>query len=154
MILNAPNIEELRRQIQKIKKQNPEEEIIIKAQDEEFNRKALEIKNVDVLLSPEIHNRKDRLKQRDSGLNEYLCRLATKNNVKIAVNLDKIKKLDKKEKALTLARIMQNIRLCKKIGTEIIFYPKNQYKKQDIIAFFAVLKGSTEQAKIVKINNH
>lgn len=146
MIINTNNLNEARKQIQKIKKTSPKEEIIIQAQDNEFNRKILEIKDVDMLLSPEIHKRKDRLKQRDSGLNEILCRLAKKNNIKIAINLDKINRLDKIQKAKILARIIQNIRLCKRTKTEIIIYPK-KHKKQDITAFIKTLKGSTQQSK-------
>lgn len=78
MIISTENLTEIRNQIQKIKKTNPKEIIIVKARDEEFNRKVLEIKGVNILLSPEMHKGKDKLKQRDSGLNEFLCKLAKK----------------------------------------------------------------------------
>lgn len=145
MTINTTNLNEARKQIQKLKKENIP--VIVKAQDEEFNRKILEIPEVDILLSTELHNRKDKLKQRDSGLNEHLCRLAKENNVKIAIDIESIQKLDKKEKALALARIMQNIMLCKKTNAEIILYPKEKYKKQDVLSFFLSLKGSTQLAK-------
>lgn len=154
MIIQTPNLNEVRKQIQKLRKQiqklrkeNPNEKIIVKAQDEEFNRKIVEDKNVNILLSPEIHFRKDRLKQRDSGLNEVLCKLAAKNNIKIAIDLSEIMKLPKKEKAIILSRIIQNIKLCKRTKAQIILYPKNKYKKQDILSFFQTLKASSEQAK-------
>lgn len=143
-IINTANINEVRKQIQKLKKEG--KQIIVKAQDDEFNRKILEMQGIDILLSPEIHARKDKLKQRDSGLNEILCKLARKNNIKIGINLEEISKLQKKEKAKILSRIMQNISLCKRTGTEIVIYPK-KYKKQDIIAFFLTLKSSTQLAK-------
>src|SRR3989344_1137091 len=108
-IINTNNLNEARKQIQKLKKEG--KEIIIKAQDDEFNRKILEIRGCDVLLSPEMHTRKDKLKQRDSGLNEVLCKLAEKNNIKIGINLGEIAKLPKKEKAIILSRIIQNISL-------------------------------------------
>jgi RNase P/RNase MRP subunit p30 len=145
MIINTTNLDEIRKQIQKLKKEN--QLIVIKAQDEEFNKKIFEIPGVNVLLSPEIHNRKEPLKQRDSGLNEHLCRLAKENNVKIGIDINEIQRLDKKEKARTLARIMQNIQLCKRTGTQIIFYPEKQYKKQDVLSFFLSLKGSTNMAR-------
>ena len=150
MILNTTNLQEIRNQIQKIKKSNLEEQIIVKARDDEFNRKVLEIKGVNILLAPEIHDtieRKDKLKQRDSGLNEFLCKLAAKNNISIAIDLEKLQKLEKKEKAKTLARIMQNIQLCKRTNAKIILWPINKYKKQDIMSFFLSLKGSTKQGK-------
>lgn len=148
MIISTNNINELRRQIQKAKSKNPEEPIIARAGDEDFNRKALEIKQVNILLSPELHERKDKLKQRDSGLNEYLCKLAAKNNVKIGIDIESIQKLDKKQKAKALSRIIQNIQLCKRTRTKIILWPENKYDKLDSIGFITTLKGSTEQAKL------
>jgi len=140
MQINTSNLNQARKQIQELKKQ--EKQIIVKAQDTEFNRKILENKDVNVLLSPELHNRKDRLKQRDSGLNEILCKIATKNNIKIGINIKEIQKLSKKQKAIVLARIIQNIQLCKRTKTQIIFIP--ELKKQKALSFFLVLKGSTQ----------
>lgn len=145
-LINTANINEARKQIQKIKKQNPEEEIIVKAQDEDFNRKILETKNVSMLLSPEYHNRKDKLKQRDSGLNEILARLAKENEIVIGIDMGGIKKSDKKEKAIILSRIMQNIMLCKKAGCVIKLLGK--YDKKNAFSFFLTLGASTPQAKI------
>jgi RNase P/RNase MRP subunit p30 len=147
MIIITNNINELRKQIIKIKKSNKEEIIVVKAQDDEFNRKVLEQNDIDILLAPESHSRKDYLKQRDSGLNEYLCRLAKKNNIKIALDIDNLKKLEKKEKARVLARIRQNIFLAKKTGANIIVFNQDKYNILDIQSFFKTLKASTKQVK-------
>ncbi len=147
MIINTPNINEARKQIQKIKKENKKEEIIVIAQDDDFNRKILEMKEVDVILSLEIHSRRDKLKQRDSGLNEVLCKLAKENNIKIGIDIDALRKLDKKEKAIILARIMQNIFLCKKIGCQIVIFPIGKFKKQDIIGFLSCLGSDSKLAR-------
>ena len=142
-IINTTNLNEARKQIQKLQKEK--QQIIIQAQDDVFNRKILENKDVDILLSPESHNRKDKLKQRDSGLNEIHCKLAKKNNIKIAINLTELKKQIPKQKAIILSRIIQNIKLCKRTKTQIVFIPKQS--KQDTLSFFTTLKGSTQQAK-------
>lgn len=144
-IINTQDLNQARKEIQAFKKQN--KEIIVKSQDDTFNRKILENKDVDIFLSPELHNRKEKLKQRDSGLNEFLCKLAKKNNIKIGIDIAEIKKLEKKEKSKILSRIIQNIRLCNRTKTQIILFPKTKHKKQDILSFFLTLKGSTEQAK-------
>jgi ribonuclease P/MRP protein subunit RPP1 len=144
MEINTSNLNQARKQIQELKKQK--KQIIVQAQDDEFNRKILENKDVDIFLSPESHNKKDRLKQRDSGLNEILCKLATKNNIKIGINLKEIQKLSKQDKAIILARIIQNIKLCKRTKTQIIIYPKPK-NKQGISSLFLTLKASTQQAK-------
>jgi ribonuclease P/MRP protein subunit RPP1 len=142
MEINTSNINEARKQIQKLKKEN--KSVIVRAQDTEFNRKILENKDVNVLLSPEIHNRKDKLKQRDSGLNEVLCKLAAKNNIKIGINIKEIQKLEKKQKAIVLARIRQNIQLCKRTKAQIVFIPT--LKKQEALSFMQLLGASTQQA--------
>lgn len=145
MIINTQNLNQARKEIQALKKEK--KEIIVQAQDDAFNRKILENKEVDILLSPEIHNRKETLKQRDSGLNEFLCKLAKKNNIKIGINIKEIQKLEKKQKSKVIARIIQNIKLCNRTKTQIILFPKEKHKKQDILSFFISLKGSTQQAK-------
>ena len=142
MEINTSNINEARKQIQKLKKEN--KSVIVRAQDTEFNRKILENKDVNVLLSPEIHNRKDKLKQRDSVLNEVLCKLAAKNNIKIGINIKEIQKLEKKQKAIVLARIRQNIQLCKRTKAQIVFIPT--LKKQEALSFMQLLGASTQQA--------
>lgn len=144
-IINTLNINEARKHIQKLKKEKPNEAVIVKAQNDEFNRKILENKDVNVLLSPELHNRKDKLKERDSGLNEILCRIAAKNNIKIGIDLDELKNKDKKEKAIILSRIMQNIMLCKKTGAELILV--GEYDKKNAFSFLITLGASTSQAK-------
>jgi RNase P/RNase MRP subunit p30 len=146
MIIATTNLNEAIKQIQKIKRENKNEEIIVKAQDDDFNRKILENKNVNILLSPELHYRKEPLKQRDSGLNEILCRIAKNNKIKIGIDIDEIRKLNNKDKSKILARVIQNINLCKKTGAELILFPKNKYKKQDLMGFLQSLKSSTSQA--------
>ena len=146
MIITSNNLNEVRKQILKVLKEKPGEEIIIKAYDEEFNKKVLEIKGVNALLAPEFSSDKDKMKQRSSGLNEHLCRLAKKNNIKILIDLSEIKKLDKINKARIISRVIQNIELCKRTKTDMQIYPKTRIK-QDILSFFVTLKGSTEQVK-------
>jgi RNase P/RNase MRP subunit p30 len=153
-IINTQNLNQARKEIQKIKKENPSEAIVVKAQNEEFNRKILEIPGVNVLLSPELHYRKDMLKQRDSGLNEFLCKLAAKNNVKIAIDIVSLSKLDKKDKEKALARIKQNITLAKKTGCQIILWPENKFNKLDIMGFLIAMGASTELAKRSTLSNN
>lgn len=146
MIVDTDNINEARNKILKINREHPQEEIIVISKDDNYNRKILEMKEVDVLLL-KIHNRKDALKQRNSGLNEVLCKIANGNNIKIGIEIDELKKLGKKEKALALSRISQNIFLCKKIGCQIVVYPNNKHKKQDVMSLFLILGSDTKLAK-------
>jgi len=144
-IISTSSLNEARKQIQKLKKEN--KLVIVRAQDTEFNRKILENKDVSVLLSPEIHNRKNKLKERDSGLNEILCRIAAKNNIKIGINIEEIKKAEGKEKAIILARLMQNIMLCKKTKAEIKILNCKEKDKREVFSLLLTLGASTSQAK-------
>lgn len=144
-MINTDNLNEARKQIQKaIKERMP---VIVKAQTNEFNRKFFENKDVDMIVGLEF-NRIDYMKQRDSGLNEVLCKLAEKNDIKIGIDVDKLAGLDKIEKAKVLARIIQNIGLCKRVGCKLVISSDKKYDKQEIMSFFLCLKGSTNQAKI------
>jgi|SRR3989338_9315860 len=142
-IINTSNINEARKQIQKLKKQD--KPIIVRAQDDKFNRKIFENKDVKMVVGLEQHDRKDKLKQRDSRLNEVLAKLAKQNNIKIGINIEELKNKNKKDKAIILSRIIQNIQLCKRTKAQIILFPEENYKKQDILGFFLSLKASTQQ---------
>ena len=144
-IINTSNLNEARKQIQKLKKEN--KSVIVRAQDTEFNRKILENKDVNVLLSPEIHNRKDKLKERDSGLNEVLCKIAAKNSIKIGININELKNQTPKNKAIILARIMQNIQLCKRTKTDIKIINCKEKDKREAFSLLLTLGASTTQAK-------
>ena len=118
-------------------------EVVVLAQDDGFNRKIFENKDVDMIVGLEF-NKKDGLKQRASGLNEVLCKLAKANDVKIGVDIGKISKLSKMEKALVLARVRQNIELCKRVGVKLVPLDSS---KQEVMSFFLSLGGSTNQVK-------
>jgi len=141
-LIDTKNINEVRKQIQNLKKEN--KKVVVVAKDDVFNRKIFEINDVDMVIDLELHDRRDRLKQRDSGLNEILCKLAKKNDIVIGIDIRKIKKLEIKEKGIVMGRIIQNIKLCKRTKTNIVLLP--EYSKQEILSFFSVLKGSTNQA--------
>jgi len=66
-----------RNQIQKIR-----DKIII-IEGGKLNREILENKRVHILLSPEKYKEEDSLHQRNSGLNQVLCKIAQKNKVAI-----------------------------------------------------------------------
>ena len=87
--------------------------------DDAFNRRALETLKINYLISPERGDKKDTLKQRDSGLNHVLVKEAVKKNISIVVNLDEISKLKGKTKALRLEKIIQNIKICRKVNCKI-----------------------------------
>jgi len=143
--ISTRSLPEAQKLIQKAKREN-KRPIIVQAQDIEFNRKILEYGKFDILLSIEKHaeKHKDVAKQLDSGLNEIMARIATKKNIAMGINLEEIRGLEEREKALRLMRIAQNLKVCKKAKTKIAINTK--YDKKDLASFLINLGASTKQA--------
>jgi len=84
--------------------------------DDAFNRRVVETLKVDYLVSPEQGFKKDSLKQRDSGINHVVAKIAAGKGIVIVVDFNEVGKLKGKELALRLSRIMQNVKVCRKAG--------------------------------------
>jgi len=108
--------------LESIQKNNPKVKkkiIAIQGNGDAFNRRACETLKINYLVSPENATLKDTLKQRDSGLNHTVAKIAKQKNISIIVDTSKITSLPLKEKAKALAKIIQNIKICKKAKTNI-----------------------------------
>jgi len=131
-----------RRQI----RENQDKEIIFSS-DDELNRKVLEKEKIDILLINQAV-RKDFQKQRNSGFNQVLAKIAKKKNVVIGINLDEIVNSKGKEKAEILARIRQNVKLCNKNKLKMEFVGfKKKRNVYDLKAFGLVLGMPTWMLK-------
>lgn len=108
-------------------RENPRKVVIFSSDDDELNKKILEKENIDILLL-NLSSRKDRMKQRDSGFNHVLAKLAKKKNISLGINLDEIINSKSKEKSEILARVRQNIKLCNKNKLKMKFISS---KKRD-----------------------
>ncbi len=142
LMINTKDINEARKEIQKLVR--AEEKIVVYAQDDDFNRKIFEIKNVDMVVGLEIGGR-DRLKQRSSGMNEVIAKLAKKNNIEIGIDLSKIRGLNPLEKGKVLSRIRQNISLCKRTKARIVILGIDSKEANSLIVS---LGGDTQQGKL------
>ena len=109
--------------------------IIFSSNSDELNRKVLEKENISVLLLPQL-NRKDFQKQRNSGFNQVLAKIAKKQGVSIGINFDEIVNSNEKQKAEILARIRQNIKLCNKNKLKMKFI--SQKIKRDVYGLKAL----------------
>jgi len=143
-IISGKDFNETRKKI----RENKGKEIVFTSDDDELNRKILEKETISMLLINQ-KGRKDRVKQRDSGFNQVLAKLAKKKNVIIGINLDEILGSVPEEKAEILARIRQNVKLCNKNKLKIKFISlskgaRNQY---DLKALGLVLGMPTWMTK-------
>ncbi|MCG2719072.1 MAG: hypothetical protein L6408_09615 [Nanoarchaeota archaeon] len=116
------------------------------------NRTLVEMKNIDILLSPERGVKKDHLHYRNSGLNQVVCKLAKKRNIAIGFNFNDILITKGKERAQILGRMMQNVRLCRKykLGMVLGSFAKDKWQmraRNDMISLGIVLGMHPEEAK-------
>lgn len=109
VLIQEKTFEKARREIRK----NKGKKIIFSGHNDELNRKVLEKENINILLLNQA-GRKDFQKQRDSGFNQVLAKIAKKKNVAVGINLDEILDSKGKKRAEILSRVMQNIKLCNK----------------------------------------
>ena len=140
-MIDTSNVEQAKNLI-KSSKTKP---IIVKAQNDDFNRKMLEYGKFEILLSPETGNRQRSLRQVDSGLNHVLANIAAKNKIAIGMDVEEISKLTKEEKAKRLERIIKNINICRKAKARLVLL--NYKDKKDASNFLISLGASTKQAK-------
>ncbi|MBS3107589.1 hypothetical protein J4468_01615 [Candidatus Woesearchaeota archaeon] len=146
--LISQNSKELRNTLNRAK-----EKLVVQGSSDEVNRMALESKKVKIFVSNEKEREKDFMHFRNSGLNQVLCNLAKKNNIAIAFNFnDLLKASSWEQRSVTLGRIMQNIRLCRKAKVKMIFASFAK-KEEDIrpynmlLSFTKVLGMSTKESK-------
>jgi len=139
-MINTSNIEKAKKEIKK-----STGTIIVRAQDDGFNRKILEYGKFDILLGVELGDRKNSIRQIDSGMNHVLAKIAKKNHVSLGIDVRELSKLEKKHKAMYLEKLKQNIRTYKKAKTKIkLLEVKDKRNSQDLLIS---LGASTSQAK-------
>lgn len=140
--INTSDIKLARKLVDKLAKEK--KKVVVIGKDISFNREILENKKVNVLVLSHT-DKKDRLKQRDSGLNHILCKIAKDNNITFAINLKEFEIENKKERALILSRLIQNIKLMKKTKNKVIL--QNYNNKYQAKSFLLTLGMPTIQIK-------
>lgn len=142
IIIQQNDFEKARKEIQESKGKK-----VIFSGDDETNRKILEKEDIEILLLNQS-GRKDSSKQRNSGFNHILARMAKKKKVIIGINLDEIIKANEREKAVIIARIRQNVKICNKNKLRMKFIYRNQKRNiHDLRALGLVLGMSTLMIK-------
>ena len=120
-------------------------EIVFSSDNDDLNRKILEKLPINILLI-NLAQRRDRLKQRDSGLNHVLAKIAKKNKITIGINLDEL--IEAKDKEKIIARIKQNIKLCNKNKVKMKFIQqKNKRNIYDLKSLGLILGMPTWMTK-------
>jgi len=113
--------------------------------DDAFNRRAIETLKIDYLVSPEKKTLRDTLKQRDSGINHVVAKMAKEKKVSLVIDFSDISKLKGKTKALRLEKIIQNINICRKAKCKMKIWGSDD--KKALEAFGISLGMSSSQAR-------
>lgn len=148
LLIKESTFEKARKAIRSKRKENPEAEIRFLSDNDDLNRKILEKEQISTLVLQQF-KRKDFQKQRNSGLNQVLVKLAKKNKIKIGICLDEILKATPKDKSNILARVRQNIKLCNKGKVNMVFCGASVKDKsqQDIKSLGLILGMPTWMTK-------
>lgn len=142
IIIHETDFQKARKKI----RENPKKVIVFSSDDDELNKKILEKENINILLL-NIASRKDKMKQRDSGFNQVLAKLAKKKNVSLGINLDEILDSKTKEKSEIVARVRQNIKLCNKNKLKMKFISKSKRNIYNLKSLGLVLGMPTWMTK-------
>ena len=142
IIIHENDFQKARKKI----RENPRKVVIFSSDDDELNKKILEKENIDILLL-NLSSRKDRMKQRDSGFNHVLAKLAKKKNISLGINLDEIINSKSKEKSEILARVRQNIKLCNKNKLKMKFISSKKRDRYNLKSLGLVLGMPTWMTK-------
>lgn len=110
------------------------------------DRPAFETGKVDIVYGLEYVERKDRVNQRQSGLNHILAKIAAKKNISLGFFLMPLLELSPSKRAQILGRLRQNLRLCHKYGVRVVIgtFAANAYELRnplDIEAFQREILG-------------
>ncbi len=143
------NEKEVRRIVASMKGLGIDKKIFVLGRDDNFNRRVLETIKIDYLVSPERGHSEDTLKQRDSGLNHVLAKIAKERGVGIVIDFDSLRKMDRIEKARAIARIIQNVKICRRAGCrlKIALFSDEYADKGALKAFLFSLGASSEQVR-------
>jgi RNase P/RNase MRP subunit p30 len=149
-VINVSKLVDARKAIELASKSG--EKVVVLAKDDDFNRKIFEHKKVDVLVDVEGGHKRDRMKQRDSGLNQVLCKLAKGNGIFIGVDLRHLNNGSDFDKSQYLSRLIQNVRLCKKYKVPMVLVNIDKGKK-DLNGLLLTLGMNTSMAKFAFENS-
>ncbi len=147
MLITETKVEKAK---QLVKKSQDTRLIIVQSQSPNYNRSLIEYGKFDYLLFPEtpteLRNKKDRIKQLDLGFSSVIGRIATKNKVSLLIDLESIRKLETKQKALVLGRLKEIIKIARKTKTNIKIRGYNDAK--DSNSLFLELGANSQQMRI------
>ena len=124
--------------------------IVVIGSDDKINLEAVSTKSVDILLDPDIDRDKDSMHHKNSGFNIHMAQLANKNEIALGFSFERM--FNKSTRAKSLARMSQNVILCRKyeVNTVLANFSYFEKKRRDIFplkAFGSLIGLRTDEIK-------
>ena len=124
--------------------------VIVKSSD--ADRRIFEKSRADLIFEFEGSERKDFIHHKASGLNQVLCKLASKRKISIGFSFSSLLNASNYRRAQIIGRMMQNIKLCRKykVKTVIASFASTPYEMRsakDLEAFFSVIGMHPKECK-------
>lgn len=113
VIIPVETFEEARKKLSDAKTKYQNRVIGFTSSNDELNRKILEKLDFGLFM-PILFYRKDWQKQRNSGFDSVMAKVAKSKNMIIGIHLSEIKNHKEEKKAEILARVTQNVKICNK----------------------------------------
>ncbi len=134
VILREKNFSKLKELVKK----NKDKEVIFSSDDDVLNRKVLEKLQINILLI-NLERRKDFSKQRNSGLNDVMAKIAKKKNIQIGINLDELIYSINRERVVS--RLRQNVRLCNRNKIQMKFIQGKENRDLVVLKSLGLVLG-------------
>lgn len=102
------------------------------------NRILIENKRINLLINPHLNSKKDKLNERQTGLNQVLLTFAKNNNISIGLTLDQFSIKE------ALGKITSIIKLCRKYKVNLYVFSlaKSKYELKGVSDIISLLKIS------------
>ncbi|MFC1691551.1 RNase P subunit p30 family protein [Nanoarchaeota archaeon] len=126
--------------------------LLVLAKNPGEERELIEKHKPDIIFGMESSEQGDFMHQRNSGLNQVLCKLALSKKVMFGVDFNAILSSNTRKRAELIGRTKQNIKLFRKFGNEVVLasFAQNPYElrsSQDLKSFGIMLGMTSTEAK-------
>ena len=141
----SKNVQEEARKLRK------EAEVIIASGDDSVNRLASDCWEVDMIGSPETHDEGDFMHQMNSGIDYVIAKACAEKGIAIELNFANVLNAFGRRRAQVLARMAQNVSICRDCGCDVIITSGAKDKfgmrsPRDLMAFGIILGLKPEEA--------
>lgn len=149
-LINKENFLEIRKELNQVDKTK---NTIVVGKTDELNRKILEDGRANFLLFDKFSESNKKLKQRESGLNHILCKIAKKNNISFIFDFKLLLEKEDKKLSSNISAISQNIKLLKKQDIMFLFIGIKNIDRTALKSFLLTLGADTQTAKYCSENS-